>query len=93
MFFRARNIFERRMTPNVIFSVDQMNISYALASSGIGACFVTDTLFKYGNFHDNVYLYKVGSDTSRTLYIAHKKSKYVTCAMQEFIRIAREEIK
>ena len=24
MFFRARNIFERRMTPNVIFSVDQM---------------------------------------------------------------------
>ncbi len=92
---RAMDIFHREnMKPEVLFSVDQLNISYILAEAGMGVCFATDTLFKYGKFHKNVVLYKVGEgQCSRTLYIAHKKNKYCSNAMREFINIAKEVVK
>ncbi len=95
MYFRAKKILdEANIQPNVIFSVDQMNISYALSASGMGDCFLTDTLFKYGNFPDNVCLYNVEYNyNARTLYIAHKKNKYVSRAMAEFINTAINQIK
>lgn len=93
MYERAKEIFERGgITPQIKFSVDQLNISYALADSGIGACFVTDTLLKYLKPSENILLYNVDKDCYRTLYIANKKSKYRTTAMSEFIRIAKEII-
>lgn len=94
MFIRAMKIFNNgNVTPRVQFSVDQLNISFALAESGMAACFATDTLFKYGIFHDHVALYHVGEEHgNRTLYIAHKKNRYCTRAMCEFIRMAIEEI-
>ena len=94
MYNRAMNIFNKSdVEPQVAFSVDQLNISYALVDSGMGLCFATDTLFKYGKFRKNVLLYNVGEENcSRTLYIAHKRNKYCTRAMAEFIRVAKEVI-
>ncbi len=94
MYYRAMNIFHNSgITPKVLFSVDQLNISYALTESGIGLCFVTDTLIKYGGIHGNVSFYNVGEEHgSRTLYIAYKRGRYCTRAMREFIKIARELI-
>lgn len=93
MYERAKDIFERGgIAPQIKFSVDQLNISYALADSGMGACFVTDTLLKYLKPSENILLYNVDKDCYRTLYIANKKSKYRTTAMSEFIRIAKEII-
>lgn len=95
MYNRAMSVFEKnKITPKVSFSVDQLNISYALAGSQIGICFVTDTLLKYGKFHDNVILYNINEEYgSRTLYVAYKKKKYCTKAMSEFINIAKSLIK
>lgn len=92
MYHRAIRIFDAAgITPKVCFNVDQMNISYALADSGMGLCFATDTLFRFGKFGNNIVLYNVKEQTSgRTLYIAHKKSRYCTKAMSEFVRIAKE---
>ncbi len=92
MYNRAMRIFEKAdMQPNVRFSVDQLNISYALAESGMGSCFVTDTLFRFGKFGNNTVLYNVKeAPTGRTLYVAHKKNKYCTKAMEQFIKIAKE---
>lgn len=92
MYYRAMDIFNKsNVEPKIIFSVDQLNISYALSDSGMGVCFVTDTYFKYGNFSKNVLLYNVGEQQSgRTLYIAHKRNKYCTKAMSEFIRVTKE---
>lgn len=92
MYRRAIRIFDTaKMTPRVCFSVDQMNISYALADSGMGLCFATDTLFRFGRFGKNVILYNVEEERAgRTLYIAHKRNRYCTKAMSEFIRIAQE---
>lgn len=84
---------EDNIEPKVIYRVDQLNISYALAESGIGLCFVTDTFLKYGKVSDNIFLYKVKNEKhSRNLYIAHKKTRYCTKAMSEFIRITKEII-
>lgn len=94
MYNRAMDIFNKsNIQPQIAFYVDQLNISYALAHSGMGLCFLSDTFFKYGNFQKNVLLYNVGEECcSRTLYIAHKRNKYCTRAMSEFIRVAKEII-
>ncbi|MBQ4518030.1 MAG: LysR family transcriptional regulator [Clostridia bacterium] len=94
MYNHAMDIFSKsNIEPQVIFSVDQLNISYALADSGMGLCFVTDTFFKYGNFQKNVFLYNVGEEcSSRTLYIVHKKNKYCTRAMSKFISVTKDVI-
>ncbi len=92
MYKRAMRFFDgENIEPKVIYRVDQLNISYALADSGIGLCFITDTFLKYGRGSDNVFLYKVRNEQySRNLYIAHKKNRYCTKAMAEFIRITKE---
>ncbi len=92
---RAMKIFQHGgITPKILFSVDQLNISYALAESGMGLCFVTDTLVKYGGIHGNVSFYNVGEEHGgRTLYIAYKRGRYCTHAMREFITMARTLIK
>ncbi len=95
MHLRAMKIFEEsNICPKVSFSVDQLNISYALTESGMGACFQTDTFFRYTNFGDKVCLYKLSSvHAARTLYITYNKHKYVTNAMNRFIDVAKEIIK
>ncbi len=93
MYNRSMAVFEKNnIVPKVSFYVDQLNISSALVSSGMGLCFVTDTLFKYSKYYKNVYLYNVGEDCSRVLYVAHKRNRYCTRAMSEFIKIAKEII-
>lgn len=94
MYSRAMNVFlKNNIIPNVALSVDQLNISYTLSESGMGLCFLTDTFFKYGKFRGDVVLYKVESKhCTRTLYIVHKRNKYCTKAMTEFVKIAKEVI-
>ncbi len=95
MYHRAMAIFEENnMIPNITFRVDQLNISYTLTESGVGACFVADTLFKHRKHTENVVLYKLNTQhTSRKLYIANKKNRYCTRAMSEFIKVAQEIMK
>ncbi len=92
MYIRAMKVFQKKnIAPKVAFSVDQLNISYALADSGVGLCFITDTFFKYAHHRENVLLYKIEEESNgRTLYTAHKNNKYCTKAMREFIDIAKE---
>ncbi len=89
---RALSIFgSKAISPNVLYNVDQLNISYFLAESGIGLCFVTDTLFRFGKFRNEVKLYNVDKKyCTRTLYIGYKKNKYCTSAMTKFINISKE---
>ena len=95
MYNRAMEIFNKaKITPNVCFSVDQLNISFAMADTGMGLSFATDTLFKFGKFGNNTVLYNIEKQNSgRTLYIAHKKNKYCTKAMEQFINTAIEVTK
>ena len=94
MYNRACEVFEKKgISPNVVFSVDQLNISYALAQSGMGACFVTDTLFKFGKFGNNTVLYNISEEHStRILYIAYKRNRYCTSAMGKFIETSKDVV-
>lgn len=92
MYYRSMEIFEKNnLVPNVTFQVDQLNISYALVESGMGMCFVTDTLFKYRKHTGKVVLYKLDAQyASRVLYVVCNKNRYFTRAMSEFIKIAQK---
>ena len=92
MYNRAMSFLkEKNLDVKIAYRVDQLNISYALAESGIGLCFITDTFLKYGGFTENVVLYKLSNGYySRNLYIAYRKNKYCTKAMAEFIKIAKD---
>ncbi len=94
MYHRAKRAFESAgITPTVPFLVDQLNISYALAESGLGICFVTDTFVHYARPHENIRLYKIDEEAERrTLYVAYKKNRYCTHAMREFISTAQKII-
>ena len=94
MHHRAMRAFEKiGISPNVLFFVDQLNISHAICESGMGACFVTDTFIRYTHPHEKVRLYKISEEPNRrTLYIAYKKNRYCSTAMREFIRTAQSVI-
>ncbi len=95
MYMRALEIFRKKhIEPKVIFSVDQLNISYALADSGVGLCFITDTFFKYAHHHENVVLYRIAEEVDeRTLYIAHRNNQYCSNSMRALIDVAQEVLK
>lgn len=93
MYDRAMGLFEKaKFAPKVRFHVDQLNIAYALAESGAGATFLTDTFFRHARFREDVVLYDVSRECYRTLYIAHKRRRYCSRAMEAFIRVAKEVI-
>lgn len=84
---------DAKINPPVSFFVDQLNISYSLAESSMGACFVTDTIVNCSSIPENLTFYKTsGEYDSRMLYISHKSERYKTNAMSEFINIAKETI-
>ena len=76
----------------ILLSLDQLFTSYTLVESGLGAAFVTDRIFLSHAFSDEVFLYRISESGNRMLSIAHKKNRYCSRAMQEFIKIAQETI-
>ena len=95
MHARAVEIFKKGgVAPRIPFRVDQLNIAYAIVALGTGCCFVTDTLFRYGKFTDDVVLYPIAeADQTRALCVAYRKGKYCTHAMQQWIETARQIIR
>ena len=89
---RALQIFaEYGIHPNVILNLDQQMTSYNVSCSGIGISFVTDTLVMNTYENPNVVFYKLDPAFSRrSLCFFRKNGKYVTRAMEEFLKIAAE---
>jgi len=95
MYNHASKVFnENGIEPKIVYTVDQFNVSYLLSESGMGVCFVSDTLFKYSNNHKNVVAYNIDDRiNTRSLCVIHKKNKYCTKAMERFIDVAKAIIK
>ncbi len=89
---RAMQIFAAHgIRPNILLNLDQQMTSYNVSCSGIGISFVTDTLVMNTYENPNVVFYKLDPEYSRrALCFFHKKGKYVTRAMEEFLKIAAE---
>ena len=91
---RAMSIFEHHhIKPNVLLNLDQQVTSYNVSCSGIGSSFVTDTLVMNTYHNPNVVFYKLDPEYSRrALCFFYKNGKYVTRAMEEFLKIASETV-
>lgn len=87
---RADNICaQSKINPKIILELDQLATAYNVTCSGIGATFISDTLAKKMKITSPVVFYKIDSkESSRPVYFYHKKSKYQTIAVREFIRVA-----
>ena len=80
---------ESGFNPEVTIYFDQLMTAYNMTSSGLGICFVTDTLVKAVAPDENLVYYKINSEyAKRTVYLLHKKKRYLNKAVKEFIRTA-----
>ncbi|MEG0591524.1 MAG: LysR family transcriptional regulator [Lachnospiraceae bacterium] len=76
------------LTPHINMNLDQQMTAYNVACSGMGACFASDILLQYGLQHSEVAYYKLNNkECQRNIYFYHKRGRYVTMAMQEFLNM------
>lgn len=81
---------EHGIAPHSVMQLDQLLTTYNVSHSGMGIAFVTDTLVKAVPKTDRLHFYKVdGTAAKRTLYIAHKKNRYLNRAVKSFIDTAK----
>ena len=74
--------------PDIVLELNQQATAYMVASTGIGACFVSDTVAEKLSTYKNLAYYKLsGADAVREVYFYYKKHKYKTRAMEEFIHL------
>ncbi|MBR3934354.1 MAG: LysR family transcriptional regulator [Clostridia bacterium] len=82
---------EAGFTPDVAIYFDQLMTAYNMTASGLGICFVTDTLVKAVAPNNDLVYYKINSEFAvRTVYLLHKKKRYLNRAVKEFIKTACE---
>lgn len=86
MLNHAMKVFKKYdFTPKVKFRFDQLSTSYTFTRSGNGISFVTDTMFKYHKFSNDVFLYNLRDAGERTMYIVRSKENAATFAGDKFI--------
>lgn len=80
---------EHGFSPKVALELDQQVTSYNVTCSGLGISFVSDTLIRQVQPHpDVVYYMLAGEEAERDIYLYWKKGKYVSRAMDEFLKMA-----
>lgn len=76
-------------TPNIILKPDQVVTAFNMAAKGVGATFLPDGLVENIPYDAPLCYYKMDEELSvRQVYFYKKRNKYLTKAMEEFIRIA-----
>ncbi|MDD4680774.1 MAG: LysR family transcriptional regulator [Clostridia bacterium] len=77
--------------PRVSLYLDQLMTSYNFSTSGMGIAFITDTVIRNTNNFDASTIYSLGTDAAkRTVYIGHKRNRYISKAVKQFISVAIE---
>ena len=77
--------------PNIVLEVNQQSTAYMIASTNVGATFISDMLIRKITHSDNMRYFTLGSDAAkRDVYFYFKKHKYKTRAMLEFMKLIKE---
>lgn len=78
--------------PRIVLELNQQATAYMVASTSIGAAFVSDTVAQKLPTYENLAYYKLSGDNAmRQVYFYYKKHKYKTRVMEEFIRLIKEK--
>lgn len=88
---RADKIFqEHGITPKIILELDQLATAYNVSCSGMGIAIISDILAQKTNDSADMLYYKIDSSHAfRDVFFYNKQNKYITKAMEEFIKIAK----
>ena len=82
---------EAGFRPNVVLEVNQQATAYMIATTRIGATFVSDTVVRRLPAHRDLTYYNLrGEHASRTISFTVKKHKHKSRAMQEFLKLISE---
>ena len=77
--------------PNIVLEVNQQSTAYMIASTNVGATFISDMLIRKIMHRDNMSFFRLGSSAAkRNVYFYFKKHKYKTRAMLEFMKLIEE---
>ncbi len=78
-------------TPRIVLKLEQQITAYHMSGNGMGATFISDKLVQKAVPDPSLFYYKLREeDAARYVYFYHKQSRYVTRAMEEFMKIAWE---
>lgn len=78
--------------PNIILEVQQQATAYMIATTKIGATFISDIVVEKIPAHDSMAYYKLDSDVAnRNVYFYFKKHKNKTKAMYEFMQLIAQQ--
>lgn len=79
--------------PHIVLEVHQQATAYMIATTKMGAAFITDSVVEKQPAHETMAYYKLSSSAAeRKIYFYFKKHKYKTRVMQEFMDfIARKK--
>lgn len=78
-----------QITPNVVLELDQQVTAYHVACYGMGITIISDTLIKKVPVDYRVVYYKLEEAiAARNIYFYHKSTKYITRAMEEFLKLS-----
>lgn len=90
---RAEHICQAHaITPHVILKLDQQATAFHLCCYGMGITFVSDTVIRHLQNTKDCCYYKIDDRlTDRNIFFYHKQTKYITRAMEEFLKIAKAE--
>lgn len=76
-------------SPNIVLKPDQVVTAFNMAAKGVGATFLPDALVENLPYDVPLCYYKMDDALSvRHVYFYKKRNKYLTKAMEEFIRVA-----
>ena len=78
----------QNFTPNIILKPDQVITAFNMASKGVGATFIPDALVSSVPYDVPLCYYKMDDDLAiRNVYFYKKRNKYMTKAMEEFLKV------
>lgn len=86
---RSTQLFKNaQISPSIALKLDQQATAYHVACYGMGITFISDTLISKVPADSRIVYYKLNDSTSyRNIYFYHKRTKYITRAMEEFLRL------
>lgn len=78
--------------PKIRLQLDQQIAAYHLAAYGLGAAFISDTLAKRAPVDDRLVFFRLGEEEARrSIYVTHKKNRFLSAPMSAFLRMIQEE--
>lgn len=78
---------EAGFQPRIALEVHQQATAYMIATTNMGATFISDTLIEKMPSHENMTYYKIDSEAAqRQVYFYFKRHKYKSRAVEEFMK-------